>query len=77
MILFNSQRFDLYRYTPTDRGGGLAKAAASGELAGWLAKFWRQGVRPIFKSQPAFPAVSEPSRQVQALSGESFEQWGE
>ena len=73
VMLFQSQRFDLYRYKPTAEGGVEVREAEA--LSEWLARFWRQGVRPIFKSQPAFPAVSAPFRQVQALTGESFEEW--
>ena len=75
VMLFQSQRFDLYRFSPSGANllrRGLAVADVTGPqgLDGWLALFWRQSIKPLFKTQEPFPAVARPLREVQHLSGD-------
>ena len=78
VMLFQSQRFELYRFAGPDwsEEEPAAVGAADGPaLEAWLGRFWRRELAPVFKSQPPAPPVESPHSQVQRLSGESFESW--
>ena len=79
VMLFQSQRFELYRFAAPDGNKQEEPAAVSAAdgpaLEAWLGRFWRRELAPVFKSQPPAPPVDSPRTQVQRLSGESFEGW--
>ncbi len=79
VMLFQSQRFDLYRFTPS--GSSVSTGLVAADVAGpeglgkWLSLFWRQGVEPLFKTQDPFPTVLRPLHEVQQLTGDTFSGW--
>ena len=79
IMLFQSQRFNLYRFTPSASSAstGLVAADVAGPegLGKWLSLFWRQGIEPLFKTQDPFPTVLRPLHEVQQLTGDTFSGW--
>jgi hypothetical protein len=79
VMLFQSQRFDLYRFAPSasSASSGLVAADVAGPegLGKWLSLFWRQGIQPLFKTQDPFPIVLRPFHEVQQLTGDTFSAW--